>query len=111
MDTTPTKADWKKFQEILPALRERYLKKTNAEIRAILENQNMSPTECFWAAAERVRQESKILHDCLDGYSKGWMIERILLLQRYNMFIDEDFNHFSPELQEEIRNIKKRMMG
>lgn len=74
----------------------------------MLTNEANSPTENFWATAERIRKESRILHDCLDGYSKARMKERILIMYHAGMFLEGDIQHFSRELQEEfLEHIKK----
>ena len=104
----PSKADWKKFEEIIPELRERYLEKKNLEIGEILKNEGKSPTENFWATEKGIRKVSRILQDCLDGYSKARMKERILIMYHEGMFLEEDIKNFSPELQEEfLEHIRK----
>jgi hypothetical protein len=98
----PSKADWKKFEEIIPELRERYLRKKNLEIQNILNREGRSSTENFWAAEKRIGKVSRILQECLDGYSKAGMKERILIMYHETMFLEEDIQHFSEELQEEF---------
>jgi hypothetical protein len=102
MNGPPSKADWKKFEEIIPELREKYLKKKNHEIRNILNNGRKSSTENFWAAEKKIQKVVRILEECLDGYSKARMKERILIMYHEGMFLEEDIQHFSEELQEEF---------
>ena len=67
----PTKQDWKLFQESLPDYRERYLAEHNKAFIAILNDDKRTPTEQFWDAYDAMKNQGKILQDCLDGYSKS----------------------------------------
>lgn len=98
----PSKADWKKFEEIIPELREKYLRKKNLEIGEILKNEENSPTENFWETEKRIKKVSRSLQNCLDGYSKAQMKERIFMMVNEGMLLEEDLKNFSPELQEEF---------
>jgi hypothetical protein len=44
----PKESDWKKFRNSLDRWRERYLKRKNEEIRAILEKKDPDETGKFW---------------------------------------------------------------
>jgi chemotaxis methyl-accepting protein methylase len=58
-------SDWKKFRNSLDKWRERYLKRKNDEIRAILEDNDLNETEKFWDIVDFQKNESKILRNCL----------------------------------------------
>lgn len=64
-------SDWKKFRNSLDKWRERYLKWKNGEIRAILEDNNLTETEKYWDIVHFQKNESKKLRNCLDGYSRS----------------------------------------
>ncbi|MGM0601319.1 MAG: hypothetical protein ACQETH_16025 [Candidatus Rifleibacteriota bacterium] len=108
MFTQPTKADWKKFMNILPELRERYLKNRNKEISNLFLNVNQTATENFWNTKEIIAKEAKILQDCLDGISKSKMKERIIIMFRYGLFQKKDIKSFSLELQKEFLDFIER---
>ena len=108
MFSDPTKSDWKTFQAILPELRERYLEKKNREIASLLSEPGKTSTERFWASEEKIRKEAKILKGCLDGYTKGSMKERVLIMHRHGMFLEEDIFRFSETFQAEFRSFLAR---
>jgi hypothetical protein len=101
----PKESDWKKFRNSLDKWRERYLKRKNDEIRAIIEDKDLSETEKFWDIVEFQKTESKILRNCLDGYSRSKMALHMALMQKYEMIYQEDIVEFSEELQELLKNI------
>lgn len=103
MFSEPTKSDWKIFRAMLPELRERYLDMTNREIASLLSEPGKTSTERFWASEEKIRKEVKILKACLDGYTKGSMKERVLIMYRHGMFLEADILRFSETFQSEFR--------
>jgi polyhydroxyalkanoate synthesis regulator phasin len=103
MKDGPKESDWKKFRAMVPDLRERYLEKKNKELAAIFQDEKLTPTEQFWEVEERVREESRILRDCLDGHSRSKMTLFILVMVRRGMLTNEDASIFSDELRERIR--------
>ena len=103
----PKESDWKKFKNSLVKWRERYLKRKNDEIQAILEDKDLSETEKFWDIVDFQKAESKILHNCLDGYSRSNMTLHMALMKKYEMIGQEDIEEFSEELQELLKNIER----
>ena len=101
----PKELDWKKFRNSLDKWRERYLRRKNDEIRAILEDNDLNETEKFWDIVDFQKNESKILQNCLDGYSRSKMSLYMALMKKYEMICQEDIEEFSEELQEYIKNI------
>ena len=97
--------DWKTFKNMIPHLRERYLKSKNYEIIKILQDENKNQTERFWSARDKFESERKILVDCLDGYSRSRMLLHLALMYRYKMLKEDDLNEFSEELRNKIMNI------
>ena len=103
----PKESDWKKFRGSLDKWRERYLKRKNGEIRAILENDDLSETEKFWDIVGFQKKESRKLRDCLNGYSRSRMSLHMALMKRYKMIEEDDIKEFSNELQELLNEISK----
>jgi protein-tyrosine phosphatase len=103
----PKESDWKKFRNSLDKWRERYLKRKNDEIREILEDKALSETEKFWNIVGFQKTESKILWNCLDGYSRSKMTLHMALMKKYEMICQEDIDEFSKELQELLKNIER----
>lgn len=87
---------------MVPGLRERYLKKCNSELIAILQDESHTPTEQFWNAVERINGEQKTLRTCLDGHSRSRMVEYMMLMYRHKMLNDVDLEGFSRDLIERI---------
>jgi len=52
-------------------------------------------------------KESKILRDCLDGFSRSNMVLHMALIKKYKMINEEDIEEFSEELQELLKNIER----
>lgn len=101
----PKESDWKKFRNSLEKWRESYLIRKNDEIRAILARNNLTATEKFWDIFEFQKNESKILHNCLDGYSRSRMTLHMALMKKHGMISPEDLKEFSEELQEVLKRI------
>jgi len=66
----PKESDWKVFRDILPELREKYLKKKNREIEKILKDPKRNESEKFWDTKEKLEKEAKVMRECLDDYSR-----------------------------------------
>jgi len=95
-------SDWKKFRDIVPKLRERYLADRNARISALLTDPKKNETDRFWAAMEEMEKEARILRQCLDGHSRSKMWLYMLTMIRAGMLKKEDMAEFSESLQEEV---------
>jgi len=71
-------SDWRKFRDLVPKLRERYLAERNARIVAVLTDLKKNETERFWDAMEQMEKEARVLQGCLDGHSRSSMQMYIL---------------------------------
>ena len=103
----PKESDWKRFRDSLDKWRERYLKKKNAEMRDIIEDKGLSETEKFWNIVKFQKAESKILRDCLDGFSRSNMGLHMALMKNAGMIRQEDIAEFSKDLQEYLDRIDR----
>ena len=103
----PKESDWKKFKNSLDKWREGYLKRKNDEIREILKDNDLNETEKFWNIVDFQKNESKILRDCFDGYSRSRMSLHMALMKKFEMINQEDIEEFSEALQEHLKNIEK----
>ena len=97
-----TESDWRKFREIVPALRERYLAARNARISAMLADPTKTQTERFWDIMELMEREAKVLRECLDGHSRSKMWLYMLTMIRAGMLTREDIPVFSDDLQKKV---------
>jgi hypothetical protein len=95
-------SDWRKFSEMVPKLRERYLVEQNARMVALLTDPKKNETERFWDAMEVMEKEAKILQKCLDGHSRSKMWLFMLTMIHVGMLKKEDVAVFSEELRKEI---------
>ena len=95
-------SDWKTFAKRVPEWRERYLLKKNEEIIGILTDESKTPTERFWDAKKKMKEEAKVLVDCLDGHSRSKMQRYLLLMHLHGLIQDSDLNEFSEALREQI---------
>jgi hypothetical protein len=95
-------SDWKKFRDMVPMLRERYLAGRNARISAILTDPKKTETDRFWDAMKVMEREAKVLRQCLDGHSRSKMWLYMLTMIRAGMLKKEDVAEFSEELQKEV---------
>ena len=102
MERKPKESDWKIFRKRVPEWRERYLNVKNQEIIAVLTDKNKTPTEQFWDAKEKMKEEARILVDCLDGHSRSKMLYYLILMYRHGLIQDVDLEEFSQELREQI---------
>jgi len=100
-------ADWKVFRAIIPALRERYLRKRRESLLALLSAPGKTETERFWAAEERVCHEAQILQECFDDLRRSRLFERLLSMRSHGMLADEDLGQFSEELQDKLREFDR----
>jgi hypothetical protein len=95
-------SDWKKFRDMVPKLRERYLADRNTRLAAVLVDPAKNQTQRFWDAMEEMEREAKVLRQCLDGHSRSKMWLYILTMIRAGMLTREDAAVFSADLQKEI---------
>ena len=95
-------SDWKKFRDIVPKLRERYLADRNARIVALLTRPEKTETERFWDAMEVMEREAKILQQCLDGHSRSSMQRYMLTMIGAGMLMKADMEGFSEELRRQL---------
>lgn len=95
-------ADWQTMRKRVPEWRERYLKRKNEELVAVLQDENKTPTERFWAAKEKMEKEARILRDCLDGHSRAKMFRYLLLMYLHGLIGQADLEEFSAELRERV---------
>lgn len=109
MNQKPKESDWKKFRSIVDDLRERYLRKRNAQLVAELSNPEKTPTEQFWDTFEKMKNEKKILRDCLDGHSRSNMFLHMMLMFKYGMISEKELDGFSEELQARVKYITTEM--
>ena len=101
----PKESDWKRFRSSLDKWRERYLKRKNAEILAILEDKYLSETEKFWNIVQFQKTEAKILRNCLDGFSRSNMDMHMSMMKEVGMIRKEDIAEFSNDLKEYLGRI------
>ncbi len=107
MERKPLESDWKTFKKRVPEWRERFLLKKNEEIIGILSDESKTPTERFWDAKTRMKEEAKILVDCLDGHSRSKMEWYLFLMHRHGLIQDADLKEFSEPLRELIREHRR----
>ncbi|MFZ4776665.1 MAG: hypothetical protein ACOYM3_14940 [Terrimicrobiaceae bacterium] len=99
-----SESDWKAFLSLVPVLRERYLKKINAELKGLLDAPGLSATERFWNAHQKVTEEASILKQCLDGHRRSRMISFIHEMLACGLMDIGDLTVFSEELQEKAKS-------
>lgn len=95
-------SDWKRFRKIVPEIRERYLEEKNKELLKTLTDSRKTPTEQFWDTFEKMKDEKKILEDCLDGHSRSKQFFYMLSMCSYGMMNKEDLDGFSEELKSSL---------
>ena len=98
-----SESDWKTFRKMVPELRERYLEKTNEELKNLLLTPGQTPTERFWNTYEKITKEAKILQHCLDGHSRSRMVSFIYTMLDCGLMDLDDLSQFGDELRESAR--------
>ncbi|NET40182.1 MAG: hypothetical protein F6K19_50985 [Cyanothece sp. SIO1E1] len=98
----PKESDWKVYRNLVPQLRERYLKEKNEVLATRLKALGKTETERFWDAFEQMKKEKKVLESCLDDFSRSNMFFSMTLMLKCGMLKKEDLNVFSKELQSEL---------
>ena len=112
MERKPLESDWKTFRKRVSEWRERYLQNKNKEIIGILADERKTPTERFWDAKERMKEEADTLVDCLDGHSRSKMEWYLLLMHRRGLIQDSDLDEFSEALRERVLTVsRERALG
>ena len=95
-------SDWKKFREMVPELRERYLAHRNPRLAAMLADPTKNETRRFWDAMEEMEREARVLRECLDGHSRSKMWLHMSTMIHSGMLTKDDIAVFSADLQKEI---------
>ena len=98
----PQESDWRKFRDLVPVLRERYIAERNTKYREILEDSKKTETDRFWAVFGSMEVEARVLRSCLDGHSRSSMWMYLERMRRAGMLRKEDLAGFSTELQEQV---------
>ena len=106
-----TEADWRRFHDMVPKLRERYLAERNGKFAALLIDPKKNETERFWNAMEEMEKEADILRHCLDGHSRSKMWLYMLSMIGAGMLKKEDLAGFSEDLQKEISYAFEKKRG
>ena len=102
MHDRPEEKDWRAFRELVPKLRERYIRARNKELAAILVDEERSPTEQFWELEERAGEIAQTLRACLDGHSRTKMRMFIVEMLGCGMMTADDLSAFSEELRQRM---------
>jgi hypothetical protein len=102
IDAIMMESDWRKFRDMVPLLRERYLAARNRRLSALLTDPTKTETERFWDAVEVMEREARVLRQCLDGHSRSKMGLYILTMIRAGMLTREDMPGFSEDLQKKV---------
>ncbi|MBI3884444.1 MAG: hypothetical protein HY302_01755 [Opitutae bacterium] len=97
-------SDWKKFRQLVPILRERYLAERNRRIARTLTDAAKTETERFWDAQEVMEKEAVTLRRCLDGHSRSSMWGYLVEMRIAGMLEREDLAGFSEELRKQVFN-------
>jgi len=95
-------SDWRKFRDMVPMLRERYLAEQNARMVHLLTDPTKDETKRFWEAMEQMEKEAKTLRRCLDGHSRSKMWLFVISMIRSGMLKKTDLARFSAELQSQL---------
>ena len=95
-------ADWKKFRARVPEWRERHLSRRNAEIVALLADEQKTPTERFWEAKARMEQEARILVTCFDGHSRSQLEWSLMLMHGHGVIGAAELEEFSEDLRTNV---------
>lgn len=104
-------SDWRKFRDMVPTLRERYLTEQNARIAALLSDPAKNETERFWDAMEEMEKQAEVLRDCLDGHSRSKMWLYVMQMVRAGMMREEDLEGFSDELKGKAAVVLEERLG
>jgi hypothetical protein len=102
MNDRPRESDWKQFSSMIENLRDRYLQTKNRELVQLLTDPDRTPTEQFWDTSEKIRQDEKVLRECLGRHSRSNMFFSMALMCRCGMIQKEDLKPFSTELQGDL---------
>lgn len=103
---TPSKRDWKLYQEKIKEWQEHYMEKLVKEYADYLCSEIPASTK-FWELEKRIKQDKRN-PGVLIELSKSDMLWDIAGLIRRNVISIEDLAEFSDELQEEVRLIVQR---
>ncbi len=95
-------SDWRKFRDMVPMLRERYLAERNPRLAAMLADPKKNDTQRFWDTMKEMEKEARVLQRCLDGHSRSKMWLFIIAMTRAGMLTRDDMATFSEELQKEV---------
>ena len=104
--TTPSKRDWKLYQEKIKVWQEHYIEKLVKEYADYLCSEIPASTK-FWELEKRIKQDKKN-PGVLIELSKSDMLWDIAGLIRRNIITIEDLVEFSDALKEEVTLILQR---
>ena len=102
MNDRPKESDWKRYRSLVDHLRDRYLKRKNAELVSELTHPEKTPTEQFWDTFEKMKKEAEVLDNCLGYHARSRMFMSMALMFRYGMIERKDLEGFSEDLIEQL---------
>ena len=107
----PKESDWKKFKDLIPLMRDRFLLRKNEELIAVLSQEGKTPTEIFWETKERLDEYEKIIYQCFRYQSRSDMWLAVLSMRTYCLMLDEDLEQFSEPLRQDIQRVAAVNLG
>lgn len=103
----PKESDWKKYKHILEKVRERYLQEKNQVFIKMLTQSPKTPTDQFWNTLEAMKEEAKILDQCLGNISRSNMLIQMVSMLKYGMLQEKDLADFSDTLKNNLKPFLK----
>ena len=104
--TNCKESDWKLFRVKIVEWQERYIDKVNKKLIKLLSDEKLLPSEKFWKVEKLIFREKKSAGVIVEMSRIMFKINLLKLLNEKAVTM-EDLVDFSPELQEEIKNIKE----
>lgn len=98
-----TKSDWMLFQKKIPQWQENYMERLNKEYIQILSQENVMPSEKFWALDKRIKDDKR-KKGVLISMRKSNLIDDVLELLIDEVITMEDLKDFSDVFNETIQN-------
>ena len=98
--------DWKLLRKKIGGWQEAYMDRLNQEYMKILQDEELAPSQKFWALEKRIQNDKKDTGVIIE-MRRSMMVLNLLSLLNDGAITMEDLEDFSEELKEKIREIRE----
>jgi hypothetical protein len=91
--------DWRIFRTLHPIWLDRFCRRVNAELFAVLSDENRSQHERYLAAYRLIHKRDKELGRAFDDFRRSTAVFQIAIIRKLGVITDEELGRFGKEVR------------